>query len=196
MKRQIIFDVACELFAKKGYDGCSIQDIADKVGLHKATLYNYIKSKDELFLAVLEREIGGYEAVVQKAVEDHYDESLEEILFAIVIAFTDYSSFTRLLLWKKTLLMTVCTEDKSIRRASRELLYEKNMQIFNIVKNVLIKNNMDINSPKVKKLINSYYIFLMSVLEWMLLNEYRMQKNFDIMIKDLWYNFWNGCKLA
>ncbi len=196
MKKQSIFDAACELFAIKGYDGCSIQDIADKVGLHKATIYNYIKSKDDLFLAVLERELGGYEAAVQKAVDAHTDECLEKILYAIVISIADYSNFTRLLLWKKTQLMTLCTEEVSIRRLSRDLLYEKNNKIRDILKNVLVKKNIDLSRPEVKTLINSYYIFLMNVLEWMLLKECCKQKNVKSMIKDLWYNFWNGCKLA
>ncbi len=196
MKKLSIFDAACELFAIKGYDGCSIQDIADKVGLHKATIYNYIRSKDDLFLAVLERELGGYEATVQKAVDDHTDECLEKILYSIVIAIADYSNFKRLLLWKKTMLMALSTEEESVHRLSRDLLYEKNNKIRDILNNVLVKNHMDLDRPEVKKLINSYYIFLMNVLEWMLLKEYCMKKNVEAMIKDLWYNFWNGCKLA
>jgi AcrR family transcriptional regulator len=40
-------------FREKGYEGASIRDIADHVGLLKGSLYNYISGKADLFLAVV-----------------------------------------------------------------------------------------------------------------------------------------------
>jgi TetR/AcrR family transcriptional regulator, cholesterol catabolism regulator len=50
-----ILKVATELIGSNGYAGTSMQDIADKVGLHKSTLFHYVKSKEELLLLILER---------------------------------------------------------------------------------------------------------------------------------------------
>ncbi len=50
--RSRIIRAAYPLFARQGYDSVSMQDIADAVPIHKATLYHHFESKDDLFLAV------------------------------------------------------------------------------------------------------------------------------------------------
>jgi AcrR family transcriptional regulator len=52
---QEILDVAMELFAKNGYTGTSTQDIGDRVGLDKTSLYYYFRSKEEILFRVLAR---------------------------------------------------------------------------------------------------------------------------------------------
>jgi AcrR family transcriptional regulator len=46
--RQRILEVALELFAEFGSEGTSLQQVADRVGLHKSTLFHHFKSKDEM----------------------------------------------------------------------------------------------------------------------------------------------------
>jgi AcrR family transcriptional regulator len=46
--RQRILDAALRLFAQHGYEGVSLQQIADAVGLHKATLFHHFEGKPEL----------------------------------------------------------------------------------------------------------------------------------------------------
>jgi len=48
-----IHAVALALFARQGYDGVSLQMIADEVGLHKSSLFHHYKSKLELALEVI-----------------------------------------------------------------------------------------------------------------------------------------------
>ena len=47
-KRQIILEEAAKLFKDKGYGGTSMRDIAGQVGMEAASMYNHIKSKDEI----------------------------------------------------------------------------------------------------------------------------------------------------
>ncbi len=54
-KYQKILSAAAELISEKGFGETSLQQIADKVGIHKTTLFHYVKSKDELLLLVLEK---------------------------------------------------------------------------------------------------------------------------------------------
>ena len=42
-KYQQILDAAAELFAERGFEGASIQDIAQKAGVGKGTVYLYFK---------------------------------------------------------------------------------------------------------------------------------------------------------
>jgi AcrR family transcriptional regulator len=50
--RQRILDVALDLFTEHGYDGTSLREIADQLGISKAALYYYFQSKEDIFLAL------------------------------------------------------------------------------------------------------------------------------------------------
>src|SRR4051812_25001793 len=43
-----VIDAAVEVFFEKGYSAASIQDVADRVGVLKGSLYYYIDSKEDL----------------------------------------------------------------------------------------------------------------------------------------------------
>jgi TetR/AcrR family transcriptional regulator, cholesterol catabolism regulator len=49
-----IVDAAADLFSEQGYAATSIQDIADRVGLLKGSLYHYINTKEDLLHAVIQ----------------------------------------------------------------------------------------------------------------------------------------------
>jgi TetR/AcrR family transcriptional regulator len=57
--RRRILDAAEAEFARKGYDGTRLRDVALAVGVHHALLHHYFKDKEGLFRAVLERAIEG-----------------------------------------------------------------------------------------------------------------------------------------
>lgn len=48
-----LFTTATEVFYEKGYDGASLQDIADRLGMLKGSLYYYIHSKEDLLFEVI-----------------------------------------------------------------------------------------------------------------------------------------------
>ncbi|HEX2045543.1 MAG TPA: helix-turn-helix domain-containing protein [Gaiellaceae bacterium] len=53
--RERILASAYELFSRRGIRGVGIDEIVDRAGVAKATLYKHFRSKDELGLAFLER---------------------------------------------------------------------------------------------------------------------------------------------
>ena len=52
-RRKKIIKVSAKLMREKGYKGASLQQVSDRVGIHKSTLFHYFKNKEELLLAVL-----------------------------------------------------------------------------------------------------------------------------------------------
>lgn len=52
--KEKIFDSAIELFAKKGFDATSMREIAEAVGIKKASLYSHYKSKNEIMDNIFE----------------------------------------------------------------------------------------------------------------------------------------------
>jgi TetR/AcrR family acrAB operon transcriptional repressor len=55
-----ILDAAAELFVHYGYDKTTVSDIARQAGVSKGAIYLHFKSKDELFEALLMRELMTY----------------------------------------------------------------------------------------------------------------------------------------
>lgn len=48
-----LVEVATQVFYEKGYEAASLQDIADRVGMLKGSLYYYIQSKEDLLFDVI-----------------------------------------------------------------------------------------------------------------------------------------------
>ncbi len=56
-RREQILDIAAQVFARHGFHGTSMNDVADAVGVTKPVLYQHFDSKQDLYLALL-AEIG------------------------------------------------------------------------------------------------------------------------------------------
>ena len=54
-RRKEILDVAEELFVTKGYDKTSTNDILDRIGIARGTLYYHFRSKEDILNAMIER---------------------------------------------------------------------------------------------------------------------------------------------
>ena len=50
--RERILDVALDLFTEQGFDGTSLRQIAEQLGVTKAALYYHFTSKDDILLAL------------------------------------------------------------------------------------------------------------------------------------------------
>jgi AcrR family transcriptional regulator len=59
-KQSEILAAAVRIFREKGYHAASMQDLADAVGLQKASLYYYVSSKEDLLTLIYERFIGAF----------------------------------------------------------------------------------------------------------------------------------------
>jgi AcrR family transcriptional regulator len=55
--RQVLVDVARQLFAKNGMENTTMNHIAQASGKGRRTLYTYFNSKDEIYAAVIESEL-------------------------------------------------------------------------------------------------------------------------------------------
>lgn len=62
-----IIEIAQQTFVENGYAGTSMSAIAARVGGSKGTLYNHFKSKEELFVAVVERKCQQIQSLLNEA---------------------------------------------------------------------------------------------------------------------------------
>ena len=64
MTRELLLDAAIDVFAEKGYDGASLDDVADAAGFTKGAVYSNFTRKSDLFRALLEREASRYDQAI------------------------------------------------------------------------------------------------------------------------------------
>ena len=55
--RERLIEVARELFAHKGLEATTMNDIAAASGRGRRTLYTYFRNKEEIYYAVIEEEL-------------------------------------------------------------------------------------------------------------------------------------------
>ncbi len=82
--RDMLVDVARQLFAKEGLDNTTMNDIAHASKKGRRTLYTYFKNKNEIFLAVVESELDLiYKSLLDVATKDlPADEKLMAFIYA------------------------------------------------------------------------------------------------------------------
>ena len=79
--RETIRAVALELFSTKGFEQTSLREIAERVGLTKASLYYHYPSKQALLLAVVEPVLTGWHAIADDTASlDHTPAHVRQIM--------------------------------------------------------------------------------------------------------------------
>ena len=97
--RERLLDEAAKNFAKRGYEAANVNEIALAAGFAKGTIYNYFKSKDELFGEVIaeaaRRAVERYSSISSTtSVRD----SLRSLAAADLSVFKEEESFMKVLI--------------------------------------------------------------------------------------------------
>lgn len=72
-KRAEILHHAANAFSRAGFHNTKMQDIATLADIGKGTIYEYFRTKEELFLAIYDAWMSSYEAIVQLRVNNASD---------------------------------------------------------------------------------------------------------------------------
>ena len=78
MTRQHLLDAAAIVFARKGFHGATLDEVAKLAGFTKGAVYSNFKSKDDLFLALLEQKSERSYAVTAEILETGAHEREEQ----------------------------------------------------------------------------------------------------------------------
>ncbi|MCX7921593.1 MAG: TetR/AcrR family transcriptional regulator [Clostridia bacterium] len=95
-----ILECSLELFSLHGFNSIGIQDIVDKVGIKKPTLYHYYGSKEGLLQSLLSEHFKPFNNAVRQAADYHGDlpKTLNEVAFAFISFAKDNKNFYRMIL--------------------------------------------------------------------------------------------------
>ena len=84
-KKDYIIERAFEVFMVKGYDSASMTILHKELHISRGAMYRYFPSKDDLFIAVIDKYVFG---VLEKACEDQSTDEVEELTLAERIDFS------------------------------------------------------------------------------------------------------------
>jgi AcrR family transcriptional regulator len=98
--RDKILDVAEHLFARRGFAGVGLSEVAEGTGLGKSSLFHHFRSKAELYAAVIGRILGRIEATLLRALAQGGDPvaRLDRLMDAFVDELAAHRTHARLLL--------------------------------------------------------------------------------------------------
>ena len=72
-KKELILSAARECFTKFGYKKTTLEDIGKKMGLNKASLYHYFKSKEDIFTTILLNEYQQFYTKLHENIKQNMD---------------------------------------------------------------------------------------------------------------------------
>ncbi|MDP4549271.1 TetR/AcrR family transcriptional regulator [Alkalihalobacillus macyae] len=131
-----IKDTALSLFARKGFEGTSLSDIASGVGIKKPSLYAHFKNKEDLFLGVIYKVTVDYNEFFANEAERLKGESPENQLYYLLVKNTEYLRNDELgLIFKRMMLFP----PESLREEIYQM-FEKTEEVMkSVIKSILMQ---------------------------------------------------------
>ncbi len=95
VNRETILKIAQEIFSKYGYKKTTLDDIANAVRKGKSSLYYYFRSKEDLFQAVVMKEVEVLARELDKVVNRNTDpvDKLRDYLLTKITTFRNLANF-------------------------------------------------------------------------------------------------------
>jgi AcrR family transcriptional regulator len=120
-QRELILDRAAALFARGGYPGTSMNQVADACQLSKATLYHYYRDKYDLLVSIADEHVSRLQRIVQEvqAAPRPPEAQMRELIGRLVQEYASAQNAHRVL-----------TEDvKFLQDADRERVLDKEREV-------------------------------------------------------------------
>jgi TetR/AcrR family transcriptional regulator, cholesterol catabolism regulator len=125
-RRRALIHSAAILFEQKSFHGTSMQDIADAVGITKAALYHYVKSKEELLYEIHDAFVSSMLVDANAFFEQNDDprEQLRFIIRSILTTIVDYRPYVTAFFQDLGALSGVWKEKIHAKRSAYEKFVE------------------------------------------------------------------------
>lgn len=176
-----IMDSAFRLFAKKGIS-FTLTEVANEVGIKKASIYAHFASKEVLLIATIEKEIKEYFFEINQE-----NDNLKRIFYGLLNYYNN--SHTKLLFWKRLLLLP----PEAIENSMTERVHELSEDRFQIVKKLITEEMKKGNI--IEESEETICLMFFSLIHGLLSSEliyhpYNIREYYD----KIWDQFWRSIK--
>jgi AcrR family transcriptional regulator len=155
-QRELILQRAAELFARGGYPGTSMNQVAEASGLSKATLYHYYKDKYALLVSIADSHVSRLQRIVREALlqEQSADARMRQLIASLVEEYADAQHAHRVL-----------TEDvKFLAPEDRERILDKEREVVSGFARVVADLRPDLQQAAMSKPLT---MLLFGMINWM-----------------------------
>ena len=165
-----IFETSMKLFAEKGYDATSIEDITATVGVAKGTLYYHFSSKEEIFNFLIEEGIKLLQNSVDIKTSKH-NNYIDKIKAIVLIQIKIVAKYENII----TILLSQFWGTKERNKKCQELVYQYIGKIEKIVQEGIEKG--EIKKGDTRAIASEIYGLICSTLVY----KKRERENMNIM---------------
>ena len=126
-RRREILDAAIKLFAEKGYEQTTLDEIAQKAEFGKGTIYHYFKNKEELIITYLQEgvdyfiKLGKYSAQMPNLTAS---QKLRHYAYHMTKFVRENEHFVRVMVFELPRIVVMESEDSCELRCRRQELVE------------------------------------------------------------------------
>jgi AcrR family transcriptional regulator len=173
-----ILETATILFAEKGFDGISMDELAKAANVNKSMIYYYFSSKDGLLVTLIQRHFSEFESMlgkIQMQKSSHIIAAVREII-ALAIDYISKHKNIMTILMQETMLKMPKTKidifnfinpmwdkiENTLRASFREIrdvsIIDKMLSVSLIINYVLIANRIDLDDEKELARMRSDYV--------------------------------------
>ena len=155
-QREMILAQAAALFARRGYPGTSMNQVAEACGLSKATLYHYYRDKYALLVSIAEEHVDRLQGIVGHALaeEDAPQGQLRALVRRLVEEYASAQNEHRVL-----------TEDvKFLEAADRDRILGKEREVVAAFARVVVALRPDLREAAMGKPLT---MLLFGMVNWM-----------------------------
>jgi AcrR family transcriptional regulator len=155
-QRELILDRAAALFARGGYPGTSMNQVAEASGLSKATLYHYYRDKYTLLVSIADSHVSRLQRIVREALAEDQspDARMRELIARLVEEYADAQNAHRVL-----------TEDvKFLEPEDRERILDKEREVVRGFAQVVAELRPDLAQAALGKPLT---MLLFGMINWM-----------------------------
>ncbi|HWI84229.1 TetR/AcrR family transcriptional regulator [Ramlibacter sp.] len=155
-QRDLILAQAALLFARGGYPGTSMNQVAEACGLSKATLYHYYRDKYDLLVSIAESHVTRLQAIVGESLAQEQTPAgqMRLLIGRLVREYAHAQSAHRVL-----------TEDvKFLQAADRERILDKEREVVNGFARVVAALRPDLTQQALSKPLT---MLLFGMINWL-----------------------------
>lgn len=187
-----IKEAALELFATKGYESTTIREIAEQVGLKGSSIYSHFKSKDEIFIQVVEelmRKITWEDIDIDTIKNSDEITDVKELLFKVFKSYYNFFAIheKELLLWQRIRFFTPVKLEGSYdlnRLSYGRTVLEVYIELFMYgVEHKQIKNS------NIQMLVMTFFVLISGYTDSLMLVPFILS---DEQLQEGFNNFWEG----
>ncbi|OGU95730.1 MAG: hypothetical protein A2330_09815 [Ignavibacteria bacterium RIFOXYB2_FULL_36_7] len=130
-RKKEIMDAAIRVFAEKGFNSCTLEEIAGTAEFGKGTLYNYFQGKEEIYRAIINDVIVNQEKIIKEA-----DNSSKTFIEFVELCTSELFNYC---VKNKNAFLIFVREVARLDRDYRNVNYEELFQSLSVIRKIFVK---------------------------------------------------------